>query len=514
MNEPEHAFLPERVDEQIDALAQADREPDARLISHLRAIYSEDREIVEQVEQRLAAYRLAPFTARSEQIDRYSRSASTVRADRQKGPHPVKTLDTERPQKSRTIHLLEILAAVLFITLLVGSMALVFKTRQPSQGAKVSSTPTGVTKKSTTQSPPTISGQKGLYLATTNGIDRIESLQSGKVLWHAGSGPTDNVLVDQDIVVFSGGDRTGPGNFSNYYVEAVNASNGDRVWRVRSGMINTIVGAKGIAYVSSCSPTASCSIDALQISNGHMLWSHSSLEGTIWELYQDGVVYGISYTEFFALNATTGTPVWQQTLQKYPDQEANMTPLVSGGAIYFSSCNTTKQTSTYLACYLFAFNAASGAELWHVPYSSISTSPVAAPAVVDGVVYAGSMDGVIRAYNAQTGSLLWSYNTGGNILNPPVSHPGLVYVEVQENASTMRLLALKASSTSHTIAWSKDISFTEGKPDGSAPEIQQNQLYLIDSNNDILAFQAGTGVQTQRFHPPFAATIIAFSLVA
>src|SRR5690242_21566102 len=137
MSEPEHSFLPERVDEQIDAFARADREPDARLISHLRAVCGEDREIVERVEQGLAAYREAHFTTRSEQVDRYSQSASTVRPGWQQRPHRMKTLDTERPHKRRAVRRLEILAAVLFIALLVGSMALVFKTRQSSQGARV-----------------------------------------------------------------------------------------------------------------------------------------------------------------------------------------------------------------------------------------------------------------------------------------------------------------------------------------------------------------------------------------
>ena len=512
MSEPEHSFLPELIDEQTDTFSQAVQESDARLISYLYKMYKEDREIVERVEERLAAYRAAKLKDVTEQTEGYSRSQPTLRENWRKGPQLMKPLPQELSQQRKRARFLEMLVAVLVIAILVGSMAFVFRTRQSSQGSHVSSTPTTVTEKSTPQPTSTVSGQKGLYITTRDGIDRIDSLATGKVLWHAGSGLTQNALVDQGIVIFSGGDTFGA-NSSNFYIEAVNASNGNVIWRLPYGLVYTIGGAKGIVYVSNCSLAGPCSIDALQISNGHKLWSHSSSQGPIWELFQDGVVYGISYSDFFALNATTGVPLWQQTLQKYPYQEANMTPVVAGGAMYFSSCNTTKQTGTYLACYLFAFNANSGAELWHVPYNSMSTSVMAPPAVLDGVVYAASLNGVLRAYNAQTGDLLWTYSTGGNIYNSLVSQSGLVYVEVQEDASTMRLLALKVSSTSHSIAWSKNIHLTAGKPDGIGPDIQQDQLYLLDSDNNLLAFQAATGDHAQTYHPQVAAIITGFSLV-
>ncbi len=513
----EHSFLPEHVDEQIDALSQSGREPDARLISSLHALYREDREIVAQVEGRLKTYMTEKHKDIPKHIDEYSRSLTPLRVERQEGPQPMKSLQQTRTQKQKRpyIHFLEMLVAVLVMAVLVSGMAFLLKTKQPSLGGHGSATPTTAVKKATPHPTATVAGESGLYIATSNGIDRI-NLATNKVIWHAGSEVAWNLFVESGIVVFSGGDTIGP-NYSNYYVEAVNASDGKLIWRKAYGSINDLQGANGIVYVSSCSADSNsiCSIDALKTSTGQKLWFHNSAQGTIWELYQNGVVYGTSYADFFALNATNGVSLWQKTLQKYPYQEATITPLVSGGALYFSSCNTTKQTGSYETCDFFAFNATNGAELWHVPFSSMSTSVMGVPTLLHGVVYVGTLDGIIHAYNAQTGSLLWTYNTGGAIYHPLLSNSGLVYVGVgvPNNDTTMRLLALKVTSTSHTVVWSNNIHINAGKPDGTLPNLQQGLLYILDSHNNILAFHANTGDLAQGYHPQVGASIAAFQLV-
>jgi hypothetical protein len=49
--------------------------------------------------------------------------------------------------------------------------------------------------------------------------------------------------------------------------------------------------------------------------------------------------------------------------------------------------------------------------------------------VANGVVYVGSNDGNVYALNARTGTLLWSYTTGWDVLDSsPVVANGVVYV--------------------------------------------------------------------------------------
>lgn len=149
--------------------------------------------------------------------------------------------------------------------------------------------------------------------------------------------------------------------------------------------------------------------------------------------------------------------------------------------------------------------------MWHVPFSSMSTSVEATPTVMDGVVYAGTLDGIIHAYDARTGSLLWTYDTGGAIYNPLLSSQGLVYVEVQQNTSA-RLLALKATSTSHSIAWSQSVPLAQSKPDENPPIRAQGRIYLLDSNNAVETFQAASGNKAQSYTPQVGASISSFVL--
>ena len=50
------------------------------------------------------------------------------------------------------------------------------------------------------------------------------------------------------------------------------------------------------------------------------------------------------------------------------------------------------------------------------------------PAVANGVVYVGSVDGKLYAYHATTGALLWSATTGSYINSSPAVANGMVYV--------------------------------------------------------------------------------------
>ena len=66
----------------------------------------------------------------------------------------------------------------------------------------------------------------------------------------------------------------------------------------------------------------------------------------------------------------------------------------------------------------------------------------AAPTVIPGVVFSGSMDGVMRAYDTRDGRIIWEFNTrrpfptingvegkGGGINGPgPVIAGGILYV--------------------------------------------------------------------------------------
>ena len=50
------------------------------------------------------------------------------------------------------------------------------------------------------------------------------------------------------------------------------------------------------------------------------------------------------------------------------------------------------------------------------------------PTVANGVIYVGSYDGKIYAFDAKTGTDLWSFATGARITSSPIVLDGILYV--------------------------------------------------------------------------------------
>ncbi len=320
-------------------------------------------------------------------------------------------------------------------------------------------------------------------------------------------------------MIFSGGNTIGPNDYSNYYVEAVNAANGHRLWqKPYDGIVYNFQGANGIVAVNSCpadfSSSSPCRIEGLKTSNGQRLWSYPSSLGSIWDTYRDGVIYGVSYTKFFAIKLTTGAPLWQKTLQKYPNQEATIRPFVSGKELYFSTCNETKQTPTYQQCYFFAFNATSGEELWHRQIKNSGGLSSTIPTVMDGVVYVASIQGPIYAFDAANGTLLWTYAINGYVFNDLLSSQGILYAGVQINQTTVHLLALKVSRALHSPAWSQSINTSESPNDTDVASLEGELLYVLDSHNNLLAFNAANGRKAPGFSPAVKGNIGSFTFVS
>jgi len=72
---------------------------------------------------------------------------------------------------------------------------------------------------------------------------------------------------------------------------------------------------------------------------------------------------------------------------------------------------------------------------------------VGSPAVADGVVYVGSYDCKVHAFNAESGEHIWNYTTDGIIVSCPTIVDGIVYVGSEDN----NLYALDAGTG--TLIW-------------------------------------------------------------
>ena len=99
---------------------------------------------------------------------------------------------------------------------------------------------------------------------------------------------------------------------------------------------------------------------------------------------------------------------------------------------------------------LHAIALATGKRAWYAPPPTPACAPgpgctgaqASAPSVIDGVVFAGSADGVLRAYSTRDGKIIWSADTngefqtvngveahGGSMISPgPAIADGMLYV--------------------------------------------------------------------------------------
>jgi outer membrane protein assembly factor BamB len=130
--------------------------------------------------------------------------------------------------------------------------------------------------------------------------------------------------------------------------------------------------------------------------------------------------------------------------------------------------------------HLYAYDARTGAPVWQ---AATGSSIFSSPAVVDGVVYVGSNDGRVYALDAETGAERWATLAGyGAVQSAVTVADGLVYAGTDGGgafAITARTGIVKWMTTLHgTIA---------------APAVARGIAYFADDGGDLDAYDARTG---------------------
>ncbi len=111
------------------------------------------------------------------------------------------------------------------------------------------------------------------------------------------------------------------------------------------------------------------------------------------------------------------------------------------------------------------------------------------PAVADGVLYVGSYDNYVYALNATSGDVLWSILTAGGsgVGSSPAIANGVVYV--QDTVSKYTFYALNAATGA--IRWN-----THSDIDGySSPAISNGAVYVGTEGGNVYALDTTTGTQ-------------------
>jgi outer membrane protein assembly factor BamB len=108
---------------------------------------------------------------------------------------------------------------------------------------------------------------------------------------------------------------------------------------------------------------------------------------------------------------------------------------------------------------------------------------IGGPVVSHGVVYLGDSSGMVRALDAQTGAVKWSYSLGGPIWMTPYLHNGIVYVGTHTPNGVLAAI----DATTGALRWSADLPGSLR----SAPVVIGNELYIGISDGDPPACRPG-----------------------
>jgi outer membrane protein assembly factor BamB len=294
---------------------------------------------------------------------------------------------------------------------------------------------------------------------------------TGKQVWWRATPTTFNgqLVVAGGALVIADPDDGG--------VAGLDAATGRQLWSVPSGR----TGAGGVlglvadggrvfcGYAAKSGTTGG--VTAFSAAAGTLLWTtefEQDLDINGGLAAESGTVYAATgYGEVYAYQAADGTRLWRDHGRGLKFG-GNASPLAAGGVCYLCDDNKppvlyalrasgerlwraplgAADDATWLAVsadvlfigdtggrgagYLAARNAATGEQLWRAPVSG-GVFPVA---TAGPVVYSGSNNGVLDAWQASTGNHLWSYRGAGTraIVSNLVVAGGVAYFAADDRS--------------------------------------------------------------------------------
>ncbi len=236
----------------------------------------------------------------------------------------------------------------------------------------------------------------------------------------------------------------------------------------------TIDAKRGLIYVGTGDSYTNVVNDstnailALHLDDGARVWTHQVLKNDAWILLCSGkpvdncpsplgpdfdfasspmliasggrqlLIAGAKSGIVYALDALAGGKlIWQRALAAgTPNGAILWGPATDGTRAYVATSEYDPQAGQGPGA-LVALDPATGAVLWKTPTpqtpcawgtENCAHALLAGVAVIPGVVFAGAMDGYMRAYDVRDGHIVWQFDTGANFeaVNGVRAHGGAI----------------------------------------------------------------------------------------
>ena len=244
-------------------------------------------------------------------------------------------------------------------------------------------------------------------------------------------------------------------------------------WRVDLGApVRTDLAVVGDLVIA---PSDNGVLHALSIVDGSERWSFRPGTSMTGPTVANGAVYVTDGTGTVrAVDLATGTERWRSTS---PINGA--TSSVAADGAFFVGTGDGQIQSLELA---------SGAQRWRATIST-DGQPAGAPAYADGMVYAGTTQGLV-ALRAATGDLVWRLDLGGDPFGSIVIADGVAYVGPGADVAGGHLRAVDAKTGQ--LRWMVD----EGL---SSPSVTGSTAVSVGAGGIVSARDTATGQERWRF---------------
>ncbi|SHF76377.1 carboxypeptidase regulatory-like domain-containing protein [Ornithinibacillus halophilus] len=305
-------------------------------------------------------------------------------------------------------------------------------------------------------SSPVIAEGKVVF-TTDRGYVVVLDQNTGEELWSVGTGNLNRstpTVVDGVIYVGGGGD---------YSVHAIDLETGVKKWTREldyPAVYESPIYKDGVIYISSYMETDAKTV-ALDSENGNIIWEKVIGDGAFFgaALGEDNLFVGTYDSKTLSsLTLEDGEEVWTVTLD---NEGFAANPVYVDGVVYVVSTNFDTGTGT-----LRAYDATSGEEIWKV--SDVGNTEAGSPIIVDNLVVIGSAQlPVIKAFDKNTGDLIWEADNGSVMVNSgSVSGDGHLYV-TDIYSSTLKVYDVYSGERLYTYALngssSSGVALTDGE---------------------------------------------------
>jgi eukaryotic-like serine/threonine-protein kinase len=320
-----------------------------------------------------------------------------------------------------------------------------------------------------------------VYIGSDNGTLYALGARDGIVHWQRQLGANVSVFSSVSNIVYATVEKS---------VYAINAITGATLWHFLTGKdISQLQVSDGAVYTNSSADGNSSLLTVIGATDGRLLWRYSLssvtpallgiIDGTIYDLQTSGFTGQPDFKQvLYALRTSDGYVLWHSPLMA-TDGLANSNVVGQSGIIYIG----TGLGSVY------AFRAATGVQLWHVPQSQGIGQGVVPGIVsismVNNIIFAGNSQGV-DAYRALDGKKVWQYKQRSN--PPPFQLQAVVVDGVVYFAdNTGHIVALRA--TDGTQLWQHDANDVFTRP------LTVVDGLVIDDFGPVFALNASNGNQ-------------------